>query len=271
MHRALERASQIEAALFDRDSQLKAKGFSAQVQTVRGRSLVFSTTDGRRGRVPISHAMDTAVQESELSPNVLLRPILENTILPTVAYLGGPAEIAYFAQVSAVAQALEARPPLILPRWSGVVIEPRVEKILQKYSLTPDDFADPHAVETRIAHESLPDEIRSRIAELRRVTEKEISRLSAGDTDHLVSQQVIEGLKHNIQHRIERLERRYAAAVKRKGNDSLRDIGAARGSLYPLGKPQERALNIVPLWARYGDDLLNSVLDEATQYATILR
>jgi bacillithiol biosynthesis cysteine-adding enzyme BshC len=271
MHRALERASQIEAALFDRDSQLKAKGFSAQVQTVRGRSLVFSTTDGRRGRVPISHAMDTAVQESELSPNVLLRPILENTILPTVAYLGGPAEIAYFAQVSAVAQALEARRPLILPRWSGVVIEPRVEKILQKYSLTPDDFADPHAVETRIAHESLPDEIRSRIAELRRVTEKEISRLSAGDTDHLVSQQVIEGLKHNIQHRIERLERRYAAAVKRKGNDSLRDIGAARGSLYPLGKPQERALNIVPLWARYGDDLLNSVLDEATQYATILR
>ncbi len=271
MHRALERSAQIEAALFERDSQLKAKGFGAQVQTVRGRSLVFSTTDGRRGRVPISHAMDTAVQESELSPNVLLRPILENTILPTVAYLGGPAEIAYFAQVSAVAEAIESPPPLILPRWSGVVIEPRVEKILEKYSLTTDDFADPHAVETKIAHESLPDEIKSRIAELRRVTTEEIDRLAAGDGDHLVSRQVIEGLKHNIQHRVERLERRYAAAVKRKGNDALHDIAAARGSLYPLGKPQERALNIVPLGARYGDDLLSSVMDEATQYATILQ
>jgi uncharacterized protein YllA (UPF0747 family) len=214
--------------------------------------------------------MDTAVQESELSPNVLLRPILENTILPTVAYLGGPAEIAYFAQVSAVAEALEAPPPLILPRWSGVVIEPRIGKILEKYSLTIDDFADPHAVETKIAHESLPDEIKSRIAELRRITEEEIDRLAAGDRDHLVSRQVIEGLKHNIQHRVERLERRYAAAVKRKGNDALHDIAAARGALYPFGKPQERALNIVPLWARYGDDLLTSVMDEARKYSAIL-
>jgi uncharacterized protein YllA (UPF0747 family) len=270
MRRALERAPQIETALFERDSQLKAKGFNAQVQTVRGRSIVFSTTDGRRGRVPISHAMDTAVQESELSPNVLLRPILENTILPTVAYLGGPAEIAYFAQVSAVAEALEAPPPLILPRWSGVVIEPRIGKILEKYSLTIDDFADPHAVETKIAHESLPDEIKSRIAELRRITEEEIDRLAAGDRDHLVGRQVIEGLKHNIQHRVERLERRYAAAVKRRGNDALHDIAAARGALYPFGKPQERALNIGPLWARYGDDLLTSVMDEARKYSAIL-
>lgn len=270
MHRALERASEIESRLFDRDAELKAAGFGAQVQTVRGRSLVFSTTDGRRGRVPISHAMDNAVRNSELSPNVLLRPILEKAILPTVAYIGGPAEIAYFAQVSAVANALEVEAPLILPRWSGIVIEPRIERILEKYSLTPDDFADAHAVETRIAHESLPQEIKSGIAQLRQRSAEQIDILGATDGEHLVSPKVIEGLKNNILHRVERVERRYAAAIKRKGNAALRDIAAARGALYPLGKPQERALNIVPLWARYGDDLLSSVWDEAMLHTSIL-
>ncbi|HUQ19346.1 MAG TPA: bacillithiol biosynthesis cysteine-adding enzyme BshC [Gemmatimonadaceae bacterium] len=270
MHRALERASDIESRLFDRDAELKAHAFNAQVQTVRGRSLVFSTTDGKRGRVPISHATDNAVKSSELSPNVLLRPILEKTILPTVAYIGGPAEIAYFAQVSAVANALEIEPPLVLPRWSGIVIEPRIERILEKYSLTPSDFADPHAVETRIAHESLPEDIKTSIAELRENSGKQIDSLGTADKENLISAQVIEGLKRNILHRVDRVERRYAAAIKRKGNDALRDIAAARGALYPLGKPQERALNIVPLWARYGDDLLDSVWGEALFHTSIL-
>jgi bacillithiol biosynthesis cysteine-adding enzyme BshC len=270
MRRSLRSAQEIETALVARDAELKAVGFESQVQTVRGRTLVFSSADGRRARVSISHATDKALEGTELSPNVLLRPILESTILPTVAYIGGPAEIAYFAQVSAVAAALEVDVPLVLPRWSGTVIEPRVEKILEKYSLAPDDFIDPHAVETKIARESLPEAIKSRIAELRNVAGEETKQLAAADSENLVSPRVIEGLRQNILHRVDRLERRYTAAIKRNGNDALRDVAVARGSLYPFGKPQERALNIVPLLARYGDDLVNSVMDEAIQHTTIL-
>lgn len=271
MRRSLGRAQEIEAALVARDVELKAAGFESQVQTVRGRSLVFSSTDGRRARVSVSHATDKALDGTELSPNVLLRPILESTILPTVAYIGGPAEIAYFAQVSAVANALGVDAPLVLPRWSGTVIEPRVERILEKYSLAPDEFIDPHAVETRIARESLPEPIKARLAELRNVAGEATEKLTGADTENLVSPRVIEGLKQNILHRVDRLERRYTAVIKRNGNEALRDIAAARGALYPFGKPQERALNIVPLLARYGDDLINAVMDEAIQHTTILR
>lgn len=269
--RALERASEVESALLARDSELQAAGFSPQVQTVRGRSLVFAATDNRRARVSIRHAREVASDPSvELSPNVLLRPVLERSILPTVAYLGGPAEIAYFAQVAAVAAALDVPAPLILPRWSGMVIEPRVQKILDKFSLNPTDFSDPHAIETRLAKESLPPALKSSIAELWRAIDELITRLAASNDDHLVSDRVIEGLRRSLLHRIERLERRYTAAVKRRGNETLHDIAIARASLYPLGLPQERALNGIPLMARHGDDLFNAVLAEVAPHIASL-
>ena len=268
--RALERAGAVESALVARDAELKAEGFSPQVQTVRGRSLVFAAVDGRRARVPIgrvSEAMEAPA--SDLSPNVLLRPILERSILPTVAYIGGPAEIAYFAQVGAVAGALQVEAPLILPRWSGMVIEPRIQKILDRYSLDAEQFSDPHAVETRLARESVPPDVRSGVDELRRVVQEQIARLSTMDHG-LVSGRVMEGLRRNMLHRIERLERRYAAAVKRKGNAALHDVAAARSSLFPFGMPQERALNGVPLLARYGSELFDSVMTEVEPHAKSL-
>jgi uncharacterized protein YllA (UPF0747 family) len=272
MRRALERAAAVESALFARDAELKASGYSSQVQTVRGRSVVFSSIAGRRSRVSTSHAEETALRGDavELSPNVLLRPILERSILPTVAYLGGPAEIAYFAQVSAVAAAIGYDPPLILPRWSGIVIEPRVQKILDRYSLDAGDFSDPHAIETRLARESIPEELRASIAELLIAVEQQIVKIEAADKDHLVSPKVIDGLRHNVRHRVERLERRYMAAIKHRGNAALHDVAAARASLYPLGIPQERALNVIPFVARYGEELFDSVMAQATSHAASL-
>ena len=272
MQLALERAAAVESALIARDAELNAAGYSSQVQTVRGRSVVFSSTSGPRARVSIAHAAETSRRGDavELSPNVLLRPTLERSILPTVAYLGGPAEIAYFAQVSAVAAAIGYDAPLILPRWSGIVIEPRIQKILDRYALTPADFSDPHAVETRLARESLPEDLRANIADLRRVVEKQITQLEAADKDHVVSARVTEGLRRTLQHRLERLERRYVAAVKLRGNAALHDVATARASLYPLGLPQERALNVIPLIARYGDELFESVMAEASPHAASL-
>jgi len=261
LRRALERAREIEAGLVARDSDIKAAGFSPQVQTVRGRSLVFAATDGRRARVPIRHLEQAASDNAldNLSPNVLLRPIVERHILPTVAYLGGPAEIAYFAQVSAVAEALGSEPPLILPRWSGLVIEPRIQKILERHHLSPKDFSDPHAVESQLAQESLPPELRAKLADLRQTLEEQIARLATRQDEGLVSPRVIEGLRRNLLHRVERLERRYTAAVKREGNAALHEIALARASLYPFGVPQERILNGIPLMARHGEELFDSV------------
>ena len=77
-------------------------------------------------------------------------------------------------------------------------------------------------------------------------------------------------MKHWVAHRLDRLERRYAAAVKRRETQMMRDIATAAGALYPNGKPQERVLNFIPFWARYGQPLIDAMLAEALGYARTL-
>lgn len=261
---ALLQAQSIEDALIERSAELKREKLSAQVKVVKGRSLVFAATDGERDRVRIKDGAIVAESASpgSLGPNVLLRPIVERSIIPTVAYIGGPAEVAYFAQVTAVAEAMRVPSPVIVPRWSGMVIEPRVERILERYQLTAEDFRDPHAVETRMARESLPADLVNRIQEVERTVAASIAELASAPGANIVAPAVIDGLKRNVAHRIERLERRYTAAVKRNGNEALREVAIVRGALFPENTPQERALNFIPLLARYGDEIISSAMQE---------
>jgi bacillithiol biosynthesis cysteine-adding enzyme BshC len=269
---ALERGAQIQQSLLERDTEIKTSGHHPQVQTVKGRTLVFRSAGGRKDRVPIARGSQVAASATagELSPNVILRPIIERAILPTVAYLGGPAEVAYFAQVSAVATALEIDAPLVLPRWSAAVIEPRIERILERYGFTVEDFADPHAIETKTAKNSLPPAVGASLDALRAEVSARLSSLSAVEGAELIPKAAIDGAARNVAHRLARLERRFTAAIKRRGNDALRDIAVARASLFPLGKRQERVLNGVPFLARYGDELWNEALAQASRHVTSL-
>ena len=101
---------------------------------------------------------------------------------------------------------------------------------------------------------------------MRAAIESSVEEIENSGTE-LVPDGVLQGLSRNVSHRIERLERRLAASVKRRGNDALRDAAIARGALFPVGKPQERALNLIPLLARYGDDLIDSVMKEVRAHA----
>ncbi len=269
LNRAIEKAEAVEEALTARSASLKTAGHSTQVKPVKGRTLVFAEQEGKRDRIRISDASRVLSLDlqSGMGPNVLLRPIVERSIIPTVAYMGGPGEIAYFAQVSAVAEALDTPAPLIVPRWSGFVVEQRVQRILERHDLSIEDFRDPHAVESRLAKESLPSDLTLKLDELRESLAKSVSDLASADNDGLVPPAVLDGLKHNVGHRLDRLERRLSAGVKRRGNDALRDAAIARSALFPLGKAQERILNVVPLLARHGDDLFASVMREADLHA----
>jgi uncharacterized protein YllA (UPF0747 family) len=269
---AVSRSDAVEAALDARARDLKREGHQVQVKLVKGRTLVFTDAGGKRDRIRSVEGDSTfdSNPQARFGPNVLLRPIMERSIIPTVAYMGGPGEIAYFAQVSAVSAALGVPTPLVVPRWSGFVVEPRIEKILERYSLSIEDFRDPHAVESRLARASLPQGLIDRLKAFRETIEKSVDDIAASEGADLVSKSVLDGLKGNVSHRVEKLERRFAASVKRRGNDALRDVQIARAALFPLGKPQERALNVVPLLARHGDDLFSAVLQEARAHAAKL-
>jgi uncharacterized protein YllA (UPF0747 family) len=266
---ALKKAADIAARVAERNEEIEQRGFATQVQDVPGLSLVFSSASGGRKRVPIKAASKHSVSD-DMGPNVLLRPVIERSILPTATYIGGPAEIAYFAQVAPIADALALPRPAILPRWSCMIIEPHVEKTLEKLYLLPEDLRDPHEAESRIARSLLPKRILEELETTRALLEQRLDALTEAVAagQQAVASAVTGGLRANLLRRIERFERRLIAGAKKEHAELMTEIGAARGSLFPFGKHQERALNFVPLLARYGPGLREDMLAEASRHAS---
>jgi uncharacterized protein YllA (UPF0747 family) len=191
---------------------------------------------------------------------------MERAILPTAAYVGGPAEVAYFAQVTAVAETLAVAIPRVVPRWSTTLIEPRVRRTLDELGLSVEDFADPHGVEGRIARQRVSPDVDAAIRLLRDDLARDIESLRSANGD-LLSARALDGARRGFEHHLERLERRVLAGVKRRESAVMREIGVARGALYPHGVRQERRLSFVPFLAKYGSALLDEMLSAARAHA----
>jgi uncharacterized protein YllA (UPF0747 family) len=183
--------------------------------------------------------------------------------------MAGPGELAYFAQVSAVAEALGVPHPLAVPRWSATILEPHVAELLERYGIDRSEFETPHAVETRLAQAAWPSGTARATAELRAALEQQSQQLRrALESDgRIAPPSAVDALQRTIEWRLERLARRVTAGVKQREAVLMRDLGTIRGSLYPGGMRQERALNLVPLLARYGMGLLERMRDDAAAYA----
>ena len=264
---AATQAEQVSAALRARTEAIRAAGFAPQVEEVPGLSLVFTNEQGLKRRLPIHEAVNAAADRPlPLSATVLLRPVLERAILPTLAYVAGPGEIAYFAQVSAVADALGAERPLVVPRWSTTIVDARTQRTLDDFRATVEELTDPHAVFTRAARERVPDGAEQALNTLRADTLAGVDRLR-GATTGLLSDRVVDGLRRSLEHRLARTERRLVAAVKIKEAEVMRRLSAARGSLFPHGVRQERKLAYIPILARYGPALMEQMLDAARAHA----
>ena len=272
--RALHERERIARALAKRSEALTAAGHSPQVADLEPLTLVFERRGLRRERIARARAA-VAVATAEpgsLSPNVLLRPIVERALLPTVAYVAGPGEIAYFAQVSAVAEAIDADAPLAVPRWSATLIEPHIAELMLRYGVRVDDFADPHAVETRLAREAFPAGVSKALEQLRRDLAERLAGVRAAlqSLDGMAPSATVDGTGRALDWRISRLERRITAAVKARETSLMRDLATIRASLFPGGVRQERALNLIPLLARHGVGLLADMRDGAVAHARSL-
>jgi bacillithiol biosynthesis cysteine-adding enzyme BshC len=268
--RALGAAPAVEHALRERYAEIRAAGFAPQVEHLSDLSLVFSgKPGGEKRRVSVTDAAKllTTADSKALSANVLLRPIVERFIMPSAAYVAGPGEIAYFAQVSAAANELGVPTPLAVPRWSATILEPRIEKLLSRLDVSRDELRDRHAVESRLAKTALSPEISEALRRLRHDVEGDVAALEVSDRDDLVPPASLQGLRRSLLHRLERVERRYFAAIKRREADMMRDVAMAVGALYPAGKRQERVLNFVPFLARYGTPLIDVMRAEAERHA----
>ncbi len=279
LRRALQHAPAVSEALATRSGDIVAAGFAPQVDVLDDLSLVFRTTVGSSGRerdrvrarVPVVDAV-RVVREADagsLGPNVLLRPVIERALLPTVAYHAGPGEYAYFAQIAPIAMALGLESPLAVPRWAGEIIEGRADRLREALGLNETALRDPHAAESQVARNTVEPEVQDAIERLHVALETQVRavREAVTRTEPVVSPDVVAGLAKDLTVRLERFERRVRSGVKRKEVALMRDVAYVRAALRPEGHSPERRLNLVPLLARFGPSILDAMRLDAYAYA----
>ena len=282
LRHALSAAASVSEALSARTQAIVAAGYAPQVDVVDGLSLVFQTAlvskadavQRVRVRVPVADAA-TVVREAEvgtLGANVLLRPVLERSLLPTLTYLAGPGELAYFAQVAPIASALGAPAPVVSPRWAGEVLDGDAYRALDRLGLAEATLRDPHAAEQQLAQRLLDDGISDTLERLRVAIEAQLRALrdSVDGAGAPVTHDVIAGLSRDLTHRIDKFEHRVLGGVKRNEVEAMRELAYVRASLRPMGKSPERVLNLLPYLARFGVGLLTRLREASLSHAHAL-
>jgi bacillithiol synthase len=204
-----------------------------------------------------------AAEPERLSPNVLLRPVVESALLPTVAYLAGPGELRYLALTPPIYERMRIPRQLALPRWSGILVEPRVDRVLQKFNIDLDDLFEPAgALEARLVRAQLPEDAVRTIEELRDAIESGYGVLgaSAAEIDPTLARPV-QGAKHQALAGVHEIERKLVQHLKRRQEIELGQIAKARAVVLPDNQPQERVLTVAPFLARYGPSLLTELAE----------
>jgi uncharacterized protein YllA (UPF0747 family) len=218
-------------------------------------------------------ALERIAAESpeRLSPNVLLRPVVEAALFPTVAYAAGPGELEYFPAAGPLYERLGVTPQTPVPRWSGFVVESRVEKLLERHRLTPVDFVGPPgegSVEARLAREAMPPELADTLVRLRAELDLHYGRLGreVARLDPTL-ERTVQSARNAALAATHDIEKKVVASLKRANETLAGQVARARAALAPEGKPQERVLTVASFLVRYGPELVDAVEAEVARWA----
>jgi bacillithiol synthase len=288
--RALGLARELDADLEYRAQDLISLGADPAVAVGEGATLVmlegalgrdrlllengaFVTRRGRE-RFDLQALQTIAAAEPErLSPNVLLRPVVESALLPTVAYLGGPGELKYLALTQPVYERMRVPRQAVLPRWSGVIVEPRVDRVMQKFGIELSELFEPAgALESRLVRSQLPEDATRILHSLREALLSGYDALarSAAEVDPTLTKPV-QGTRNQALAGLKGMEKKLVQHLKRRQETELGQLTKARALVLPDGQPQERVLTIASFLARYGPTLMDELSEAAeTWYAAAL-
>lgn len=202
-------------------------------------------------------------EPEKFSPNVLLRPICQDAILPTAIYVGGPSEISYFAQVLPLYEFYGFEPPIIYPRSSLTILEKSTTSVFEKYNLTLQDFYFPI------------EEISDKVIKALSTVSFEESFVKAENSINIILNELKNELllidkptgestdrtKQKLLNYLEELKNKTGDALKRKHETSLRQIERTSVSVFPNQSLQERVFTLFYFCNKYGLDFIDKIYD----------
>jgi len=274
MRSAVEAAPDLTNAVLARNRELAEAGYHAQVHVEDHTSFVFLLENGKR--LALRRTGDEYVHNSRrftsaelmdrgasLSPNAILRPVIQDSMLPTVAYIGGPAEIAYLAQSEAIYRLLLGRMPVALPRAGFTILDSRSAKLMERNHLSLGDFFHGEtSLQERMASRLVPPALAAELRETAATVEHAVSRMR----DRLVAfdptlAQALDRSARKINYQLAKMERKTGREAMRRDQQAARDAASLYGLIYPERHLQERLYSMIPFLAKHGLDLIGSIYD----------
>ncbi len=276
---AMTHQSQFADTLVKESAALEAAGYHAQVYTSAEAVPLFMMDEGRRtamtrqadGRFHLkgngkSFAADELLDTVKrcpncFSPNVTLRPIVQDFLLPTLAYIGGPAEIAYFAQLRPNYALLNRVPPVVLPRASFSLIERRQTKTFEKYHLTFNDLFNGLEETMKKIVEHGPDATTiGAFDDTEKLIDEQLEKLRASlAAVDLSLADALKGGREKIVYQLTNLRTRFVNNRSKRDETMNQHIERLFAVLYPNKGLQERELNFAYFLARYGYDVIDQI------------
>jgi bacillithiol biosynthesis cysteine-adding enzyme BshC len=268
------------ARVMERSQQLTAAGYEAQV-LVEDASLLFVEREGKRKALvtengqlkikgePLGMSVDEVLLWSRqsprwISPNVLLRPVIQDYLLPTLTYVAGPSEIAYLAQAGPLYELLGGRMPIIFPRSSFSIVERKTRKVLDRYRLEFCDlFQGAEAVMKIVIEKTLDQTLAQKFDQLDLDFDQRLSELE--DPLKRIDPTLADALKttrQKVQYQLSHLRTKFVHAQGRHNDILTKQVEKALSILYPQKALQERRINIFYFLARYGMDFLAQLYEE---------
>ena len=274
--KAIEDRDVLNEKLLQRGKELEAAGYEAQVKVTARSTLLFSIREGVRQAIATSNGSLTSGETSwtreevlrlvdtapeTFSANALFRPVMQDFLLPTVAFLGGPAEIAYLAQSSVIYRHMLGRMPVILPRAGFTIVDAKAEKLLQKYGLCIENlWAGPQELRRKMESVAVPQglgenfdrdkaQVESTLAELGVQIEKLDPTLAGA----------VSTARNKISFQLENLRRKTGRALDEKSGLLAEHERFLENLLYPDKQLQSRELCFLPFLARWGMEGLSEL------------
>lgn len=277
LQQEVEEAPRSSQCILTASESLRALGYPVQIEARSDGVNCFLLQEGRHGLakdgdgfrlrdsrqiIPAADLRRLVQEEPErLSPNVALRPVVQDALFPTIAYVGGPGELAYFAQLRPVYQAFDVPMPLIIPRASLTLVDPRTLQLLERFHLSlPELTLEPEQLASRVLRAQFPADFEATLAKARQgVNEifREVGEAIAR-VDPTLKATVGQTSGHLRGH-LDQLERKAVQALKRRETETRPQLQRLREALMPGGRPQERVLSALPFLARYGPALLEMI------------
>jgi bacillithiol biosynthesis cysteine-adding enzyme BshC len=267
--RAVEERDRIDEALLERDKRLEQAGYAPQVKvTSRSTVLFHISRDGRQvitdgegkfqsgGRTWNKQELLDAVRSEpeNFSPNALFRPVVQDFLLPTVAYIGGPSEISYFAQSEVLYRHLLGRMPVMLPRPGFTLIDAKAQRLLKQYNIDVEQvWEGPQELGKRMSAASIPENLTTLLHENGVEIQKRLQQWSeAVAVLDPTLKTAVETAQNKIEYQAEKLQQMIGRALDRKSGTVAAHQEFLSNLIYPRKSLQSREVCFLPFAARWG-------------------